>query len=128
MKYASRFILCTASSLILAAAIWASPANANRSATHSPAVQDQAAPQTQSVSGTIASFDKTSFTLTVASNQSSAQKQAEALQSANTKTMTFLIDKNTTVDGTMKVDASADVTYRLDDSGNNVAISVHITQ
>lgn len=39
--------------------------------------------------------------------------------------MNFLLDKNTTIDGKLKVGATADVTYR-EDSGQNVAISVHI--
>jgi hypothetical protein len=40
--------------------------------------------------------------------------------------MTFLIDKNTAVEGSLKVNANADVTYR-EESGNNVAISVRVT-
>jgi hypothetical protein len=40
--------------------------------------------------------------------------------------MAFTIDKNTTVDGKLKVGSSADVTYRSD-NGANVAISVHVT-
>ena len=42
--------------------------------------------------------------------------------------MTFLIDKNTTVEGNLKVNANAAVTNR-EESGSNVAIiSVRITQ
>jgi hypothetical protein len=40
--------------------------------------------------------------------------------------MTFVIDKNTTIEGKLKVNANAEVTYR-EDGGNNVAISVHVT-
>jgi hypothetical protein len=40
--------------------------------------------------------------------------------------MTFQIDKNTTVDGKLKVGANADVTYRQD-GGSNIAISVHVS-
>jgi hypothetical protein len=40
--------------------------------------------------------------------------------------MTFQIDKNTTVDGKLKVGANADVTYR-EESGNLVAISVRVS-
>jgi hypothetical protein len=40
--------------------------------------------------------------------------------------MTFHIDNNTTVEGKLKVDANADVTYR-EDHGSNVAISVRVT-
>jgi Cu/Ag efflux protein CusF len=41
-------------------------------------------------------------------------------------TMSFTIDKNTTVEGKLKVGSNADVTYRQD-NGANVAISVHVT-
>ena len=46
--------------------------------------------------------------------------------SKTAKTMTFLIDKNTTVEGTLKVDSNAAVTYR-EDNGSNIAISVSVT-
>jgi len=80
------------------------------------------APQEQSVSGKIASVEKTSFTLTV------GQSQTQNLQQdpSTPKTMTFMIDKNTTIDGSLKVGASADVTYRQE-KGSNVAISVRVT-
>jgi hypothetical protein len=80
------------------------------------------APQEQSVSGKIASVEKTSFTLTV------GQSQTQNLQQDpnSPKTMTFMIDKNTTIDGSLKVGASADVTYRQE-KGSNVAISVRVT-
>ena len=41
------------------------------------------------------------------------------------KTMTFLLDKNTTIEGSLRVGANADVTYRQE-KGSNVAISVHV--
>jgi hypothetical protein len=47
------------------------------------------------------------------------------LEAANPKTMTFQIDKNTTIEGTLKVGANADVTYRQE-KGANIAISVHV--
>jgi hypothetical protein len=40
--------------------------------------------------------------------------------------MSFAIDKNTTIDGKLKVGSSADVTYRQD-NGANIAVSVHVT-
>jgi Cu/Ag efflux protein CusF len=43
------------------------------------------------------------------------------------KTMTFMIDKNTTVDGKLKVGANADVTYR-EEGGNNIAVSVRVSE
>jgi hypothetical protein len=39
--------------------------------------------------------------------------------------MSFVTDKNTTVEGKLKVGSAADVTYRQD-NGANVAISVHV--
>lgn len=83
--------------------------------------QTPAAPQT--VSGKIASVTKDSFTLTVAPNKTAGHQfaQADAAQ-----TMTFQIDKNTTIEGKLKVNASAEVTYRVENA-NNIAISVHVT-
>src|SRR5262249_39250361 len=86
------------------------------------ASQDPAA-ATQTVSGKIASVDKSSFTLNVASPASAAKQMAN--EPAGPKTMTFQIDKNTTIDGQLKVGANADVTYRQD-QGTNIAISVHV--
>ncbi|MGC1620540.1 MAG: hypothetical protein WA765_18765 [Candidatus Acidiferrum sp.] len=83
----------------------------------------QPAAQTQSVSGTIASVEKDSFTLTVGS---ATEQSAQTTSTSTAKTMSFAIDKNTTVEGTLKVGSSADVTYRQD-GGVNVAISVHVT-
>jgi len=40
--------------------------------------------------------------------------------------MKFQIDKNTGIEGSLKVGASADVTYRQE-KGANIAISVHVT-
>jgi len=40
--------------------------------------------------------------------------------------MTFMIDKNTTLEGKLKVNANAEVTYR-EDNGKNIAISVKVT-
>jgi Cu/Ag efflux protein CusF len=117
MKKEIRIAVSTLASLILVPVFWARPA------THSFAPQDapsaQAA-QTQSVSGKIASVDKNAFTLTV---QASGTQQFQ--QTAPT-TMTFTTDKNTTIDGKLKVGSSADVTYR-DDNGTHLAVSVHVT-
>jgi hypothetical protein len=48
------------------------------------------------------------------------------MQQTSPKSMTFMIDRNTTVEGKLKVGANADVTYR-EDNGNNVAISVRVS-
>lgn len=119
MKNVGRVVFSTLASLSLAAAVWALPP----SATHGAALSSGTnAPQEQSVSGKIASVEKSSFTLTV------GQSQTQNLQQdPNTpKTMTFMVDKNTTIDGSLKVGANADVTYRQE-KGSNVAISVRVT-
>jgi Cu/Ag efflux protein CusF len=118
MKNAWRFGFSTLAGMVLAVgALAIPPAN-----THQTQQGQQAAPQTQSVSGKIASVDQNSFTLTVASRSSVSQDQ----QPSASSTMSFTIDKNTTVDGKLKVGSSADVTYRQD-NGANIAISVHVT-
>jgi len=40
--------------------------------------------------------------------------------------MVFQLDKNTTIEGSLKVGANADVTYRQE-KGANIAISVRVT-
>jgi hypothetical protein len=121
MKNVTRFVFSPLASLVVASAVWALPT------THSPSPKsssvEQTAPQTQSVTGKIASVEKTSFTLSIATSTSNSEQQ---FQKSAPKTMNFTVDKNTTIDGKLQVGASADVTYR-EDSGNNVAISVHVT-
>jgi hypothetical protein len=120
MKIEARIVCSALASLFLAAAVWALP-RAHGTAPTNPANQ-QAAPQTQSVTGKIASVANNSFTLTVGS---SASSQGQQLQQTAPKTMNFLIDKNTTIEGKLQVGATADVTYR-EDNGNNIAISVRV--
>jgi Cu/Ag efflux protein CusF len=76
-------------------------------------------PEARSVTGTIASVSKNSFALTLGE---AISRQAQS----DPKSMTFLIDKNTTVDGKLREGAQANVTYRQD-NGNNVAINVRLT-
>jgi invasion protein IalB len=122
MKNAWRFGLSSLAGLILVGGALALPA-AQSSGSQEPSSQAQA--QTQTVSGKIASVERNSFTLTVGSGiEQSAQDPSTSSQSG--RTMTFSIDKNTTVEGTLKVGSNADVTYRSD-NGANVAISVHVT-
>src|SRR5277367_1080573 len=118
MKNTSRFLFSTlAGTVHVAGALAVPPANTHQS---TPPAQ-QTTPQTQSVSGKIASVDQNSFTLTVGSGSTVSTDQSSAASS-----MSFTIDKNTTVDGKLKVGSAADVTYRTD-NGSNVAISVHVT-
>jgi hypothetical protein len=121
MKKEARVVFSALAGLILIPAALALPAT--RNAASKSASSEQAAAQTQSVSGKIASVEKSSFTLTVASG---APNGGQQLQQTAPKSMNFLIDKNTTIDGKLQVGASADVTYR-EDNGKNVAISVRVT-
>jgi hypothetical protein len=116
MKNAWRFGFSTLAGTVLVAGALAIPP----ASTHQPQDAQQTTPQTQSVSGKIASVDQNSFTLTVGSGSTVSQTPSSA------STMSFSIDKNTTVDGKLKVGSTADVTYRTD-NGANIAISVHVT-
>ena len=123
MRIVGRVIFSTLTSLALAAAVWALPP------THSTAMlglSSQDAAQQQSVSGKIASVEKNSFTLTVGQSRTSTEGQKLQQEPSSPKTMTFLLDKNTTIEGSLRVGANAEVTYRQE-KGANVAISVHVT-
>jgi len=112
--------------LSLAVAFTVVAANATNRTTMIHQQSQDPAPQTQTASGKITAVDKSSFSIAVATRNSSPGQQLTE-QGAGSQTMTFAIDKNTTVDGKLKVGASADVTYRQE-SGNNIAISVHVVQ
>ena len=78
----------------------------------------QSSDETRSVTGTVAAVRENSFTLSVASAFSSDEQHE-----TTPKTMIFLMDKNTTIDGKLRVGANADVTYR-EENGTNIAINV----
>jgi Cu/Ag efflux protein CusF len=119
MKNGTRFFLAAMFSVILITAVWAvPPATPNINVT----VQDT--PQTQSASGTISAVDKASFTITLAPSKTASV--ANAAQQDPPKSMTFVVDKNTTIEGKLAVGSNADVTYR-DDNGSHVAIGVRVT-
>ena len=80
--------------------------------------------QLQSVSGTISTLQHNSFTL-VTSTATPGVRLEQV--SADNKTMMFITDDNTAVDGTLKVGANADVVYR-DDAGNNMVVSVTVSK
>jgi hypothetical protein len=115
-----RIVFAALGSLAFVAAFWAMPpAPAN----NQPATISQETPAAQlSVSGKITAVAKESFTLAVAGQTGQHFTQ----EAARPKSMTFNIDKNTTVEGKLQVNANADVTYR-EDNGRNIAISVHVT-
>ena len=76
--------------------------------------------ETQSVTGTIASVGQDSFMLTVGVAMSSREQQ-----DAVPRSMKFMIDRNTTIDGKLRIGATADVTYRQS-GGNYIAINVRV--
>jgi Cu/Ag efflux protein CusF len=128
MKNKTRLFLVGTFSLILIAAVWAVPPATHVTggvlAIEQSAAPPRAAAQTQSASGTISAVDNKSFTITLPPPKNLAV-EANLVQDTP-KTMTFVIDKNTTIEGKLRVGASADVTYR-DDNGEHVAIGVRVT-
>ena len=120
MNNSRRVIFAAITALTLVVTVWAiSPATSHAQ----PALAAQTA-SPLSVSGKVTSVTKDSFTLAVGGNQTSSGQQLA--QTSEAKSMTFVIDKNTTIEGKLKVNANAEVTYR-EDSGKNIAISVHVT-
>ncbi len=121
MKKELKVILCSMASLILVAVVCAIPITLpNTTSTHEQTTA------MQSISGKIAEVQKTTFTLVIGPSHTMSKmgsKMDQDLQEPNQRTMTFQIDKNTTVDGKMQVGAKADVTYR-EESGKWGAISV----
>ena len=111
------------SGALLTVGTWALPP----AATHS-AVSNQDAPkgsvQLQSVAGTISTVQHNSFTLVTSAGTAVPGEHLQQVSNDN-KTMMFIIDENTTVDGKLKAGANADVIYR-EDSGNNMAVSVTV--
>lgn len=122
MNNSRRVVLSILTSLVLVAALSAiSPIIGNA---QTASTTQTASPL--SVSGKITSVAKNSFTLAVGGSQTSAGQQIAQAQAPEAKSMTFQIDKNTTIEGKLKVNANAEVTYR-EDSGKNIAISVKVT-
>jgi Cu/Ag efflux protein CusF len=126
MRNVGRVFFTMVAGLTLVVAVWAfAPVTTNEAALLGLSASQDAAQQ-QSVSGKIASVEKNSFTLTVGQSQTSNEKNNLQSEPGNPKTMTFQLDKNTTIEGSLKVGANADVTYRQE-KGANIAISVHVT-
>jgi hypothetical protein len=94
-------------------------AGTHQRGSHLASISDvQSADETRSVTGTISTVRENSFTLSVASAFSSDEQHE-----TTPKTMVFVLDKNTTIDGKLRVGANADVTYR-EENGANIAINV----
>ena len=114
IRYATLSIFCAV--LLLATCAVAAPATLSPADVNATiGRQDD---NTRSVTGTIAAIGENSFTLSLATAISNEAQDTP-------KAMTFVIDRNTTVDGKLRVGASADVTYRQD-NGNYVAINVRV--
>ena len=124
MKNTLRLTFVSLAGVILVVAAWGLPPATTYGSTHSALINQQTPAATQSVSGKIASVAKDSFTLTVAGSQTSPGQQLMQ-QQAEPKTMTFHIDKNTAIEGKLKVGSNAEVTYR-EEGGKNIAVSVHV--
>jgi hypothetical protein len=122
MKNMHRIVFATLASLILVASLWAIPTAADNA---QPTATAQTPASQLSVSGKITAVGKDSFTLAVAGGQTSSSLHF-AQEAPKAKSMIFHIDKNTTIEGKLKVDANADVTYR-EENAKNIAISVHVT-
>src|SRR5260370_7114816 len=103
MKNVYRVFLPTMACLTLIAPVWSLPPSTPHDATVRGLSNERNAPQQQSVSGKIASVEKSSFTLTVGQSQTPSERQNLRLDPASPKTMTFQLDKNTTIEGTLKV-------------------------
>jgi hypothetical protein len=120
MTKPGRIVFAALGSLAFVAALWAMPPAPDNS---QPTTIAQETPAAQlSVSGKITAVAKESFILAVAGQASQHLTQ----EAPRPKSMTFHIDKNTTIEGKLQVNSNADVTYR-EDNGRNIAISVHVT-
>ena len=122
MKKMGRIGISIISGALLTMGAWALPATVPSESTQQGAAKGSV--QLQSVSGTISTLQHNSFTLIT-----SAGAPGEHLQqvSKDNKTMMFITDDNTAVDGTLRVGANADVVFR-DDAGNNMVVSVTVSK
>jgi len=122
MKKVGRIGISIISGALLTMGTWALPAMTRSESSQQGAAKGSV--QLQSVSGTISTLQHNSFTLIT-----SAGAPGEHLQqvSKDNRTMMFITDDNTAVDGTLRVGANADVVYR-DDAGNNMVVSVTVSK
>jgi hypothetical protein len=121
MKKEMRFAFSALAYALLGAFVLALPAASNSPRQNPPT--EKATPQPEAISGKIASVSTGSFTLTIGSSGLYYDEPRERVSAP--ETVAFSIDKDTTVEGELKVGSQADVTYR-EDSGKNVAISVRV--
>jgi hypothetical protein len=122
MRKMGRIGISIISGALLTVGTWALPPASPSAGTSQNAPAGSV--QLQSVSGTISTVQHNSFTLVT-----TAGTPGEHLQqvSKDNKTMMFIVDDNTTVDGKLSVGANADVIYRVD-NGNDMAVSVTVSK
>jgi hypothetical protein len=110
-----KLLLCAslAGALVLGGAVWAQP-QAERAPSRQPPTGKQTQSATKLVTGKIASIGTGghSFTLEVSDN------------SGNARTMNFVVDNNTQVQGQVKQGTPVTVEYTVMDGGQNLAVSV----
>src|SRR5258708_28443194 len=112
MKNVGRALFSTLGSVALATAVWALlPTTAHSAATPGLSSSQTASPE-QSVSGKISSVEKASFTLTVGQSHTSTESRDLQQDPASPKTMSFMPDTTTTIEGNLKVVATAHLTHR----------------
>lgn len=114
-----RVVFAILATLTLVTALWAMPQAASN--TQSTAAK-LTPPVSLSVSGKITAVGKDTFTLAVGESQTPGHQFSAGPEA---KSMIFMTDKNTAIEGKLRVDANADVTYR-EENGKNIAISVHV--
>ena len=120
MKRISLIVLSVTTSSILTVAAWALPARTPNNRPNQAGLPSAA--QLQSVSGQISSVETNSFTLDTTPDM----PRGNQFQKINPMTtMTFQLDRNTSVSGRLAVGANADVSYRTE-NGNNIAVVVSV--
>ena len=108
MRFRASMCLVTLFVICFTIAAWSAPLRALAAAGNA-----QPAPDSQSLSGTIASVGDAEFSVQTAKN-----KDAGAVQ--------FVVDDKTKVEGKLTVGARATVEYRSD-AGKNIAVHVVVT-
>jgi hypothetical protein len=117
MTNTKRIIFSLLGSLAVTAAVWASPLTSTSGTAHvaAAAAAQQQGQKPKEITGKISSIQKgtpqfpASFTLDVAD-----------------KTIIFFQHPKTAITGELKVGAPADVSYVLDQDGNNLAVAVKV--
>ncbi|MGH9684672.1 MAG: hypothetical protein ACRD4S_13800 [Candidatus Acidiferrales bacterium] len=107
-------------------ASWALPANSGPDWSMTSKSQVRAV-EMRSASGKITSVSRSSFTLRTMQTDQKNPGARFLLGQQPGAVMTFVIDQNTAIDGKLEVGKTANVAYRQDANGDNVAVSVRVT-